>query len=348
MNKLLVLLGVLCCACAVYATNKDVFETGRPIISLASVGGFVPALYNTNQIPEIKIWEDGTVIVTLFPTSDKRKVLFARIKTDEITRLNDKITASGFLKFDDQYTGENAPTDMPSTCIKFWTSETESKKVCDYYNGAPEFFGYLVTYLRAMKDQVKDKAQPFYPVAGYVKAYPEANADAKTAQAYTGPKITASGVWIEDLESLVKLWDAVNNNQLLSDCPSNNFRVSVQVEDLSINEPPTKPQQQQPRVLPGSSPTTIVRFVALGLSGLMFLLGVVLLVRIVRRRRQQQQKERDDEVPMIETPSHSASVCDQPAVPQYVATQQWAGQPAYVNTTPQYMVYYMQPTQTQQ
>jgi len=296
-----------------------------------------------NQVPEIKIWEDGTVIITLFD-GDKRKVLYNRIKTDEITRLNDKIAASGFLQFNDLYTGENPPTDMPSTCVKFWSSVAQNKQVCDYYKGAPDFFQYLVTYLRAMKDQVKEKAQPFYPAAGFVKAHPELSADMKSVTAYNGPKITSAGVWVEDLQALVKLWDAVNNNQLLSDCPESKFRVSVQVEDFSIVEPPPK---TQPRILPASS-ANIIRFVALGLSGLMFILGVVLLVRIVRRRRQQQQQESDEEVPMVETPSHSASVYEQPAAPQYVATQQWADQNNYANTTPQYMVYYMQPTQTQQ
>jgi len=348
MSKILVLLGVLCCAYTVLATNKDVYETGRPILQLASIGGFVPPSYSINQIPEVKVWEDGTVIFTTYEQAT-RKVLYSRINTDEITRLSEKIQSSGFLAFNNDYVGENAPTDLPSTCIKFWSSETQNKQVCDYFNGAPEFFQYLVTYMRALKDQVKDKAQPFYPVSGYVKAYTEfAPADTKAVQAYDGPKITSTGVWIEDLQAIIKLWEAANNNQLLSDCPNHYFRVSVQVEDLSVTEPPIKPQQQPPRIIAGTSSTIVIRFVALGLSGLMFILGVALLVRIVRRRRQQQQEERDEEVPMVETPSHSASVYEQATTPQYVATQQWAGQPAYVNTTPQYMVYYMQPTQTQQ
>jgi len=82
----------------------------------------------------------------------------------------------------------------------------------------------------------------------------------------------------------------------------------------------------------------------------MFLLGLVLLVRIVRRRQQQKQQARADEVPMVETTPAPASIYEQQqtSAPQHVATQQWTGQPAYVNTVPQYMVYYMQPTQTQQ
>jgi len=341
MNKL-VALALLCCLSAALAS--DCTETGRPVIQLASIGGYVPNDVIANQIPEVKIWEDGTIIVSTY-ASGKRQILFNSIKRDEIAHLTDKIQASDFMQFADHYTGENAPTDGPSTCIKFWKSETEHKQVCDYFNGAPEFFSYLTTHLRALKDLAKATARPFYPCQpGFVKAYPQESQNGKDVLSYSGPKITATGVWITDLQTLAKLWDAANNNQLVTDCPNHFFRVSVQIDDLSVVNPP--PRIDLPRANPGTPATLIVRYVAIGVSGFMFILGVVLLVRIIRRRKQLKDAERAEEVQLVESPTHSSSVYEQQT--PFVATQQWAGTPSFVNTTPQYMVYYMQPTQTTQ
>jgi len=350
MNKLLTLVGILVCVNAVLA--NDYFETGRPIISLYNKGGYVAAAAIANQLPEVKIWEDGTIIVATHDQQNKRKVLFSTVSDNEVTSLKDKVQVGGFLDLSSQYALEDAPTDGPSTCIKFWSTETNHKEVCEYVGGAPDLFHLLVTRLQSLKDSIKSKARLFFPVEGFVTAYSAScRASCDKVKVYTGPKLSTSGAWIKDLPALAQLWEAANNNEMMTDGSENYFTVSVQVDDLSL-VCPTK--TSDPRPLPTANNTAlIIRFCALGLSGLMFILGLVLLIRIVRRRRQLKEKEMEQakEVPMVETPAHSAStstsVYEQPSTPQYVATQ-WAGQPSYVNTTPQYMVYYMQPTQTQQ
>ena len=85
--------------------------------------------------------------------------------------------------------------------------------------------------------------KPFYPAAGYVRAYHVSceGTSCSNLAIYTGPRLsTTTGIWITDTNVLRKLWDAVNNNKILTDSPNSYIRVSVQVEDLSILEPPPR------------------------------------------------------------------------------------------------------------
>ena len=82
---------------AALAAN-DYYVTGRPILQLASVGGFVDVARLHNQIPEVKIWEDGTTIFTI-DDQGVRKVQYAHMRPTDVKNLVDKIVASGFLQF---------------------------------------------------------------------------------------------------------------------------------------------------------------------------------------------------------------------------------------------------------
>jgi hypothetical protein len=168
MNKLLVLVGILVCVNAVLVFAKDknnnYFETGRPIVSLYNKGGYLSDSVLRNQVPEVKLWEDGTIIIATVDEKSKRHMLFSTVAADEISHLKDKVAAGGFLDFNAEYAQADAPTDGQSTCIKFWSTETESKEVCEYVSGAPEFFHVLVTRLQSLKASVQSKAQPFFPV----------------------------------------------------------------------------------------------------------------------------------------------------------------------------------------
>jgi hypothetical protein len=143
------------------------------------------------------------VIWTQFDANNQRQVLQGQLTQEQMTDFLQQAAEAGFFGWDELYTSQNAPTDMPSKCI-YIQLEGQSRKVCEYYEGAPRAFHELYTDL---DNGLGLEGQPYLPEKAYLVAYPVEGSGQKGLPSWNSQDVSlteaVNGAWIEgsDLEA---------------------------------------------------------------------------------------------------------------------------------------------------
>lgn len=209
------------------------------IISATNCCGFVPEFVKINYIPEAQVWGDGRVIWTQFDANNQRQVLQGQLTQEQMADFLQQATEAGFFGWDELYTSQNAPTDMPSKCI-YIQLEGQSREVCEYYEGAPQAFHELYNDL---DNGLGLEGQPYLPEKGYLVAYPVEGSGQAGLPAWNSQETSlveaVNGAWIEgsDLEAA---WKLVNEQPYGAAIEEGGtvYRISLQIPAVSFIAPP--------------------------------------------------------------------------------------------------------------
>lgn len=217
------------------------------IVTASLSGGLVPPMIHYNYIPSAQIWGDGHMIWTQAESNGQRRVLQGMLSQDQMTALLKGAADQGFFGWSELYTSPLSPTDLPTRCVQI-NLLSQSKKVCEYYQGAPQAFhdlydrlaqgagltglGYVPTqaYLVAHSIPSLDLAVDRQKVPTW---------DAQNTQVSLAS--AANGVWVQGpaLESAWKLVNANNFNPIAQQDGAF-YEITLQVPGVSFIDPPAR------------------------------------------------------------------------------------------------------------
>lgn len=217
------------------------------IVSVSLCCGLAPPAVKDNYIPAAQIWGDGRMIWTQTEANGQRRVLQGMLSQDQLAGLLKNAAGQGFFDWNELYNSPLSPSDLPTRCVQI-NLLGQSKKVCEYYKGAPQAFHDLY-------DQLAQGAgltgQDYLPAKAYLSAYPIKGPDlaadqqkvpvwdAKAAQVTLAQ--AATGVWIQG-PALESAWKLVNASSLNPVFQENGafYQVTLLVPGVSFVEPPAQ------------------------------------------------------------------------------------------------------------
>lgn len=205
--------------------------------------GLVPEMVALNYIPDVTVWGDGRVVWTTYD-AEQRLVLEGRLTREALRALLQGAVDDGFFGWENSY-ADYSVTDLASQCLTIrLTSET--KTVCEYYQGAPEAFHKLYAQLAGGAGAVGAEYQP---ARGYLTARRLNNFDAAqtpvTAQWPADADVSLAeaqdGRWV-DGAALAAAWQVVNQDRwgALVQAGDAYYALIVQVPGLHQNAPTDK------------------------------------------------------------------------------------------------------------
>jgi hypothetical protein len=240
---LLALLIVPLAACGGSGRDVDLsYDTGAGtvVVEADSAGGFVPEAFVQGHIPGFRLYGDGRVIWAE-PAGRGEAVHDGHLAPQEMEELLAWIAERGFFEMDDSYTVENAPTDMASDCVRVKLAAQE-KRVCEYFDGAPEAFGQIHDRLRAGAGA--SNVGDYQPQIGWAVAEPltwDSGAEVIAWPESLAPALPAlaGGHWVEG-ETLDFLWRhrLAQGPFMVYQASSDQYIVVLQVPDLMTQAPP--------------------------------------------------------------------------------------------------------------
>lgn len=209
------------------------------VISATNCCGFVPQFVAINYIPEAQVWGDGRVVWTQFGEDNQRQVLEGQLTQEQIAALLSQAAEAGFFGWDELYTSPTAPTDMPTKCI-YIQLESATRKVCEYYEGAPTAFHDLYNELDG---GLSLAGQPYQPQRAYLVAYPIEGSGQEALPQWQDKQVAlaqaVNGAWIEG-EDLEAAWLLVNQQPFGAAIQEGDtaYRLSLQIPGISFTAPP--------------------------------------------------------------------------------------------------------------
>ena len=244
------------------ATGQDTADSAAPkpeivwnhdpntiIVSGTFCCGFTTPLVPLNYIPDFQIWGDGRYIWVVYTSdSSSRQVLIGQLSEEQLTSLLTKAVDGGFFGWEDRYANELV-SDMADKCIAIHL-ESASKTVCEYYEGAPEYFHTLYNNLASGAGL---KGTEFIPKRAFMIAYaypkdvmrPISQDDILWPTDTLFPLSTAveKGVWVEG-DALLLAWQAVNADPWSGTVRDNEgfYNLTLQIPGVSMTQPPADTQ----------------------------------------------------------------------------------------------------------
>ncbi len=242
----LFLLGTSACATLFPPRPAITWDTDPEalIVSATYCCGFVLSYEVENYIPDAQIWGDGRII-WVEEGGDQRKVFEGALTQGQMADFLRFIETEGFFGWEDLYANYNI-TDHAHQCLEIVLLE-ESKRVCEYIEGAPRAFHYL--YNRIAKG-AGATGTAFIPDSGYLISYLFPRLYAKryfNDQIWEADKMGFSleeavhGLWIEG-EVLETAWEIVNINiwrNLIQD-GEDYYEIAIQIPGVSAQAPPER------------------------------------------------------------------------------------------------------------
>jgi hypothetical protein len=215
------------------------------IVSATYCCGHVPEAIQLNYIPDAQIFGDGRIVWVQTAADGQRKLLEGKLPQDQLARFLQSAVNLGFFDWQELYTVANSPTDMASKCL-FIQVERQSKRVCEYFKGAPQPFHDLYSIV-AQGGGVT--GQEFTPKTGFLIARMLDGPAPTNGQAgvmtwdstATGFSLSqaAEGVWLKGTV-LEAAWMLVNVSSRGTFVIENGklYQVSLQIPGLSMVQPP--------------------------------------------------------------------------------------------------------------
>jgi hypothetical protein len=220
-------------------------EPDTPVVSATFFGGRTTQVAVNNYIPDAQIWGDGRIIWVEHTDSGERRVLEGRLAPNQMRALLQRVVDDGFFSWQDYYVNRTV-ADAPEQCLSI-ELERRSKKVCEYFEGAPQAFHDLYAYI-AQGAEVT--GTDYMPETGLLKANPlhfpeqfSPPVDWQWPTAALGMSLSEAvdGIWVEG--AIFELaWRIVNakwKGMIVQDDDAY-YEISVQVPGVSWIEPPAR------------------------------------------------------------------------------------------------------------
>ena len=210
------------------------------IVSATHCCGFVPEEVMINYIPEAQVFGDGRIIWTQISEDGQRSVLEGTLSTQQIEDLLQQAVDYGFFGWEELYTSPLSPSDLPSQCLFIRLADL-SRRVCEYYEGAPEEFHQLY---ETLKSGAGASSTEYVPEKGYVVARTVPTPD-WTVPAWDAGTLgfslsqASEGAWI-DGEALEAAWSLVNQNPGGGVVQEGDayYQITLQIPGVSMEQPP--------------------------------------------------------------------------------------------------------------
>ncbi|MFQ5613508.1 MAG: hypothetical protein ACE5H9_15395 [Anaerolineae bacterium] len=215
------------------------------VVSATFCCGFAPELVPLNYIPDALIWGDGRILWVERNDLGQRRVLQGQLTLEQMAGLLQRAVEAGFFGWQDLYANQGV-ADAADQCLSI-TVGSQTKRVCEYFGGAPPAFHALYDYLAAGAEV---NGVDYVPPRGYLTAYPlDATGnppplfDSEWPSDSLGFSLgeALDGVWVEG-EILQAAWAVVNNNSWGNIVQEGDayYQISIQVPGLSLVEPPAQ------------------------------------------------------------------------------------------------------------
>jgi len=210
------------------------------VVEADTRGGFVPVEWAATHIPDFRLYGDGRAIWSEKPDDGTTVVWEGRLSEQQVRELLDWMDEQGFFEMEEYYTVDNAPTDLPSSCIVV-TLQDRTHSVCQYYDGAPEAFDAIYQRLQAGADA--SDVETFEPEIGWVTSRLVEGASPTDATPWPdglSPAVSTfgQGNWIEG-EALDFLWSRrLQSGPLLFEQDGSVYQVVLQIPGVMPDAPP--------------------------------------------------------------------------------------------------------------
>jgi hypothetical protein len=221
------------------------------LISATNCCGLVTPFYRNNYIPDALVWGDGRILWTQRDANGNRQVLQGQLSPTQLHDWLQNAADAGFFGWKALYKGDNSPTDLPTRCISISLS-SQDKKVCEYFQGAPEAYEKLYDQL---SQGLGAAGTPFVPQSAYLTAhsFPKPNLGNEGAsQTGKSPSWNATaagvslakagnGVWLEG-DALKQAWELVNQNPIapMAMEDGQSYQLTLQIPGISLDTPPAQ------------------------------------------------------------------------------------------------------------
>lgn len=215
-------------------------DPGVLVIRASFGGGLVPQNFALNAIPDAQVWGDGHLVWVDYGTNGERRVLEGDLTPDQLEAFLTRAVNAGFFGWENVYSNPDV-YDAGTQCLSL-SLLSESKSVCEYYEGAPRAYHQLYNDLAGGLDL---DGTDYVPARGYLTAQ-------RMGDSYSQPVAlhwpvdslglslgdAQGGVWVEG-EALKLAWRTVNTN-LYSVVQEGEayYQLIVQVPGVSQSEPP--------------------------------------------------------------------------------------------------------------
>ncbi|MFQ5616288.1 MAG: hypothetical protein ACE5GO_07495, partial [Anaerolineales bacterium] len=222
-------------------------DPAAPIVSGTFCCGFTSELVPINYIPDFQVWGDGRIVWVEYDESGGRRVLEAQFSANELSAVLQQAVDAGFFGWKERY--ENLTiTDMADKCLTI-NLVSDSKTVCEYFEGAPQEFHNLYDLLARGAGLDGDD---YVPESGYLVAHvlaeftlsPISEDDViwPADTLFSLQEAVDKGIWVEE-EALELAWEAVNKDPwgvVVREGGSTAYQLSVQIPGLNMTPPPER------------------------------------------------------------------------------------------------------------
>jgi hypothetical protein len=215
-----------------------------PVITATYCCGLTPDLARTNYLPEALVQGDGIVRWVEYNEQGGRQVLQGELSQVELSALLQPAVDAGFFEWEEMYSDRNSPSDLPTKCLEINLKDAK-KRVCEYYQGAPEAFHSLYNNLTAGAGL---EGTPYQPERAYLAAQlypggvpPEGEELPQWDAAAGGITLeeVVQGAWVEG-PALQTAWEAVNANPMAPIIEEDGklYGITIQIPGYSLFPPP--------------------------------------------------------------------------------------------------------------
>jgi hypothetical protein len=221
------------------------------VISATNCCGLVTPFYRNNYIPDALVWGDGRILWTQTDANGNRQVMQGQLSSSQLHDWLQNAADTGFFGWKALYKGDTNPTDLPTRCITI-SLFGQDKKVCEYFQGAPEAYQKLYDQL---SQGLGVAGTPYVPPRAYLTAHSFPKTNPGNNGASQGGKTSlwnaeaagvslakaGNGVWLEGA-SLKQAWELVNQNPMapMAVEDGQNYQLTLQIPGISLAAPPAE------------------------------------------------------------------------------------------------------------
>lgn len=213
------------------------------LLSASTCCGMASKTMRLNYIPSAQIWGDGRILWAQYDETGARQVFEGKLDAGQIESLLQTASQDGFFSWSDLYKPTNPPTDMPLKCIEIHL-QSESKKVCEYFQGAPQAFHQLY---KTVAEGAGASGSAFIPQRAFLVARRSDKAIQPSDRKMMDLKPDVLGLslaqmeqggWIEGA-SLAELWTAINANPSSATVLQGGdlYQLTMQIPGISFIQP---------------------------------------------------------------------------------------------------------------
>ena len=231
-------------ACNTFFPPKpDIEWTTDPetiVIQASFGGGLVPQNFALNAVPDAQVWGDGHIIWVDYDTHGARRVLEGYLTTAQMETYLGQVVNAGFFGWENFYSNPDV-YDAGTQCLSIHLA-SESKSVCEYFEGAPSAYHKLYNEVAG---GLAMEGSDYVPTRGYLTAWAIGDLYSQpVALHWPADSVGLSlreaqgGVWVEG-EALELAWRTLNTNlYAIVQEGDAYYQLVVQVPGVSQSEPP--------------------------------------------------------------------------------------------------------------